>query len=157
DRLQHTSTVYPNEAIVGLAEKLAQITPGKLQKSYFVNSGSEANEFAVLLARIATGSYDVVGLRHAYSGASSTTKAMGAMRHFRKVGVISVGLTNGMSPYCYRCPLHLTYPECGVACAHDVENVIQTATSGRIAAFLAETIQGAGGVIAPPPEYFKIV
>jgi 4-aminobutyrate aminotransferase-like enzyme len=157
DRLQHTSTLYPNEAIVDLAEKVAQITPGKLQKSFFTNSGSEANEAAVLLARMATGSYDVVGLRHAYSGGSSLTKAMTAQAPWRKAGIISVGLAHAINPYCYRCPLGLKYPDCGVACANDVENLIQTGTSGQIAAFIAEPIQGVGGFITPPPEYFKIV
>ena len=157
DRLQHTSTLYPNEAIVDLAEKVAQITPGALQKSFFTNSGSEANEAAVLLARMATGSYDVVGLRHAYSGGSSLTKAMTAHAPFRKAGIISVGVAHAINPYCYRCPLGLRYPDCGVACANDVENLIQTGTSGNIAAFIAEPIQGVGGFITPPPEYFKIV
>jgi 4-aminobutyrate aminotransferase-like enzyme len=156
-RLQHTSTLYPNEAIVELAEKVAQITPGALQKSFFTNSGSEANEAAVLLARMATGSYDVVGLRHAYSGGSSLTKAMTAHAPFRKAGIISVGVAHAINPYCYRCPLGLRYPDCGVACANDVENLIQTGTSGQIAAFIAEPIQGVGGFITPPPEYFKIV
>jgi alanine-glyoxylate transaminase/(R)-3-amino-2-methylpropionate-pyruvate transaminase len=157
DRLQHTSTLYPNEQIVDLAEKVAQITPGALQKSFFSNSGSEANEAALLLARMATGSYDVVGLRHAYSGASAMTKSMTAQANWRKGGVISVGVAHAVNPYCYRCPLHLKYPECEVACAGDVENLIQTGTSGHIAAFLAEPIQGVGGVITPPPEYFKMV
>ncbi|MGB7766093.1 MAG: aminotransferase class III-fold pyridoxal phosphate-dependent enzyme, partial [Candidatus Acidiferrales bacterium] len=84
-------------------------------------------------------------------------KGVTAQAAWRKGGVISVGVAHAMSAYCYRCPLHLTYPECGVACANDVENVIQTATSGRIAAFIAEPIQGVGGFITPPPEYFKIV
>lgn len=157
DRLQHMSTLYPNEAIVDLAEKVAQITPGKLQKSFFTNSGSEANEAAVLLARMATGSYDVVALRHAYSGGSSMTKAMTGQAPWRKAGVISVGMAHAINPYCYRCPLGLRYPDCGVACAKDVENLIQTGTSGQIAAFIAEPIQGVGGFITPPPEYFKIV
>ena len=157
DRLQHTSTLYPNEAIVDLAEKVAQITPGNLQKSFFTNSGSEANEAAILLARMATGSYDVVALRHAYSGGSSLTKAMTAQAPWRKAGVISVGVAHAINPYCYRCPLGLKYPDCGVACASDVENLIQTGTSGQIAAFIAEPIQGVGGFITPPPEYFKIV
>jgi 4-aminobutyrate aminotransferase-like enzyme len=157
DRLQHMSTLYPNEAIVDLAEKVAQITPGKLQKSFFTSSGSEANEAAVLLARMATGSYDVVALRHSYSGGSSLTKAMTGQAPWRKAGVISVGLSHAVNPYCYRCPLGLRYPDCGVACANDVENLIQTGTSGQIAAFIAEPIQGVGGFITPPPEYFKIV
>ncbi|MFQ5663934.1 MAG: aminotransferase class III-fold pyridoxal phosphate-dependent enzyme, partial [Terriglobia bacterium] len=76
DKLQHTSTLYPNEPIVALAEKLAQITPGKLQKSFFTNSGTEADEAAVLLARMATGSFEVVALRHGYSGHSLIAKSL---------------------------------------------------------------------------------
>ena len=157
DRLQHTSTLYPNEAIVALAEKLAQITPGKLQKSFFSNSGTEANEAAILLARMATGSYDIVALRHAYSGSSQLAKAVTGQAPWRRAAVISVGISHAINPYCYRCPLGLKYPDCGVACANDVENLIQTGTSGSIAAFIAEPIQGVGGFITPPPEYFKIV
>jgi 4-aminobutyrate aminotransferase-like enzyme len=157
DRLQHTSTLFPNEAIVALAEKLAQITPGKLQKSFFTSSGTEANEAAILLARMVGASYDVVALRHAYSGGSMLAKSVTAQAPWRKGGVISVGISHAVNPYCYRCPLHLKYPDCGVACANDVESVIQTATSGSIAAFIAEPIQGVGGFITPPPEYFKIV
>jgi 4-aminobutyrate aminotransferase-like enzyme len=157
DKLQHTSTLFPNEAIVALAEKLAQITPGKLQKSYFTPSGTDANEYALLLARMASPSYDVIALRHAYAGASQTMKGVTGQAPWRKGGVISTGVSHALNPYCYRCPLHLKYPECGVACATDVENVIQTTTSGTIAAFIAEPIQGVGGFITPPPEYFKIV
>src|ERR1700723_1950015 len=157
DKLEHTSTVYPNEAIVALAEKLAQITPGKLQKSFFTSSGTEANEAAILLARMAGPSYDVVALRHAYAGSSALAKGVTGQAPWRKAGVVSVGVSHAVNPYCYRCPLHLKYPECGVACANDVENLIQTGTSGSIAAFIAEPIQGVGGFITPPPEYFKIV
>jgi len=157
DRLQHTSTVYPNEQIVALAEKLAEITPGRLQKSFFCNSGTEADETAVMLARMSTGNFDVVALRHGYSGHSMLAKSLTAHAPYRRAGIVSVGISHAVSPYCYRCPLHLTYPSCGVACANDVEDTIRTTTSGNIAAFLAETIQGVGGVIVPPKEYFKIV
>ena len=157
DKLQHASTVFPNEAIVNLAEKLADITPGKLQKSFFSNSGTEANEAAILLARMASDSYDIVALRHGYAGASALAKGVTAHAAWRKGGVINVGVSHAINAYCYRCPLHLTYPDCGVACASDVENLIQTGTRGSIAAFIAEPIQGVGGFITPPPEYFKIV
>lgn len=157
NRLQHLSTLYPNEQIVALAEKIAQITPGNLQSSFFTSSGSEADEAAILIARMATGSYDIVALRHAYSGGSSLMKSVTAHAPYRKAAVISVGISHAINPYCYRCPLHLKYPECEVACAGDVENLIQTGTSGNIAAFIAEPIQGVGGFITPPKEYFKIV
>jgi 4-aminobutyrate aminotransferase len=157
DKLQHTSTLFPNEAIVGLAEKLAQITPGQLQKSFFTSSGTEANEAAIMLARIAGPSYDVVALRHGYAGSSAMAKGVTGQAAWRKSGVIGVGVAHAVNPYCYRCPLHLNYPECGVACANDVENLIQTGTSGSIAAFIAEPIQGVGGFITPPSDYFSIV
>jgi 4-aminobutyrate aminotransferase-like enzyme len=157
DRLQHTSTLYPTEAIVALAEKVAQIAPGKLQKSFFTNSGTEANEAALLLARMATGAFDVIALRHGYSGGSSLAKSVTGQAPWRAGGVVSIGMAHAINPYCYRCPLNLKYPDCGVACANDVENLIQTGTSGHVAAFIAEPIQGVGGFITPPPEYFKIV
>src|SRR6202521_5331474 len=157
DRLQHLSTLYPNEAIVALAEKVAQLTPGALQSSFFTSSGTEANEAAILLARMATGACDIVALRHAYSGGSSLTKAVTAQAPWRKSGIISFGIAHAINPYCYRCPLGLKYPDCEVACANDVENLIQTGTSGEIAAFIAEPIQGVGWFITPPPKYSKIV
>jgi 4-aminobutyrate aminotransferase-like enzyme len=158
DKLGHTSTLYPNEAIVALAEKVAQITPGKLQKSFFTNSGTEADEVAVMLARMYTGRFDVVALRHGYSGHSLVAKSLTGQAPWRGPGgVVSVGISHALNPYCYRCPLGQTYPDCGVACANDVEEVIRTTTGGRLAAFLGETIQGVGGFITPPPEYWKMV
>ena len=65
------------------------------------------------------------------------------------------GIVHAHAPYCYRCPFKLTYPECGLACAEDIEDVIQTTTTGEIAAFMAETILGVGGFIVPPPGYFE--
>src|ERR1700686_4142258 len=157
DKLQHLSTLYPNEAIVALAEKVAQITPGALHSSFFTSSGTEANEAAILLARMATGCYDVVALRHAYSGGSSLTKSVTAQSPWRKSGIISVGIAHAINPYCYRCPLGFKSPDCEVRCAKDAEHLIQPGPSGQIAAFIAEPIQGVGGFITPPPEYFKIV
>ncbi|MCU1306334.1 MAG: aminotransferase [Acidobacteriaceae bacterium] len=157
DKLQHASTLFPNEAIVALAEKLAQITPGEITQSFLSNSGTEANETAVQLARIHTGSYEVVALRHGYSGRSALAQGLTGQNSWRKSLPFAQGVVHAMNPYCYRCPLGKTYPSCEVACAKDVEAVIQTTTSGRIAAFLAEPIQGLGGFITPPKEYFKIV
>ena len=158
DKIQHASTVFPNEAVVALAEKLAQITPGEISQSFLSNSGTEANETAVQLARVSTGNYEVVALRHAYSGRSQLAQSMtGHSTWRRSLPVPAQGIVHALNPYCYRCPLGKTYPDCGVACAKDVEAVIQTTTSGQIAAYIAEPIQGVGGFITPPKEYFKIV
>jgi 4-aminobutyrate aminotransferase-like enzyme len=157
DKLQHGSTVFPNEAIVAIAEKLAQITPGEISKTYFTNSGTEANETAIQLARTFTGNYEIVALRHGYSGRSQLAQGLTGHAPWRRSLPGTFGVTHAINPYCYRCPFGLKYPDCGVACANDVENLIQTTTSGKIAAFIAEPIQGVGGFITAPPEYFKVV
>ncbi len=157
DRLQHASTLFPNEAVVALAEKLARLTPGEITKSYFTNSGTEANETAIQLARIHTGRFEIVSLRHGYSGRSQLAQNLTGQYTWRASLPTGLGVVHAMNPYCYRCPFGLSYPDCGVKCAEDVEAVIQTCTSGQIAGFIAEPIQGLGGFITPPPEYFKIV
>ncbi len=158
DKLQHASTVFPNEAVVALAEKIAQITPGEISQSFFSNSGTEANETAVQLARTFTGRFEIGALRHGYSGRSLLAQSLTAHNTWRKsLTAPAPGIVHAMNAYCYRCPLGKTYPSCEVACAKDVEAVIQTSTSGQIAAFIAEPIQGVGGFITPPKEYFKIV
>ena len=158
DRLQHASTMFPNEAIVALAEKIAQITPGEISQSFFSNSGTEANETAVQLARIHTGNYEIVALRHGYSGRSQLAQSLTGHGTWRKsLPGGAHGIVHAINPYCYRCPFGMKPTDCGVECAKDVEAVIQTTTSGQIAAFIAEPIQGVGGFITPPKEYFKIV
>ena len=158
DKLQHASTVFPNEAIVALAEKLAQITPGEISQTFPCNSGTEANETAIQIARMYTGHFEIVALRHGYSGRSNLAQSLTGQNTWRKsLPVPAPGFVHALNPYCYRCPLGKSYPSCEVACAKDVENVIQTTTSGKIAAFLAEPIQGVAGFITPPKEYFKIV
>jgi 4-aminobutyrate aminotransferase-like enzyme len=155
DKLGHTSTLYPHQAMVELAEKIARITPGRLEKSFFTTSGTEANETAIQSARMHTGNLEIIALRHAYSGRSSLTRALTGISAWRKASY-EVGIVHAMNPYCYRCPLGKTYPSCEVACAKDIEAVIQSSTCGSIAGMIAEPIQGVGGFITPPKEYFKI-
>ena len=157
DTLQHASTLYPTEPMVAVAEKLAQITPGDLQQTVFTNSGTEANETALLLSQLYTGSGEVVALRHSYSGRSSLAMSVTGQSSWRLGGTHVAGIKHVANAYCYRCPFGLTYPSCELRCATDVEEAIQTTTSGKVAAFIAEPIQGVGGFITPPPEYFKIV
>jgi alanine-glyoxylate transaminase/(R)-3-amino-2-methylpropionate-pyruvate transaminase len=156
-KLLHSSTLYPNENHVRLAEKMAEITPGKLQTSYFTNSGTEADETAVMLAKSYTGYQEIIALRHGYSGRSPMGMSLTGQASWRIGGTHILGIKHALNPYCYRCPLKMNPDTCGVACAEDVEEVIKTTTSGRIAAFLAEPIQGVGGFVTPPKEYFKIV
>src|SRR5919112_3126561 len=153
--ISHTSTLYCNKPQSDLAEKLYQITPGRLKKSFFTSSGTEADDTAVHAAKTATGRHEIVVLRHSYSGRSAT--ALSAVGHstWRHLPAQVAGIVHARAPYCYRCPLKLSYPEGGLACAEDVEDVIMTTTTGEIAAFMAEPILGVGGFIVPPPGYFE--
>jgi 4-aminobutyrate aminotransferase-like enzyme len=158
DTLQHVSTVFANEPQAALAKKIASITPeGKLTKSFFTSSGTEANETAIVAARCYTGSSEIVALRHSYHGRSSLAMTLTAQSSWRLGGVPQAGVVHAHNAYCYRCPFGLTYPDCNIKCAQDVEDLIRTTTSGRIAGFIAEPIQGVGGFITPPREYFQIV
>ena len=156
-QIAHTSTLYINRPQAELAEKIAQITPGDLKKSFFTNSGTEADETAMVLARIYTGRTEIIALRHAYHGRSVMN--MTATGHSTwKVGQTFVpGIVHAHAPYCYRCPFGATPDSCAMECARDVEELIQTSTSGQIAAFIAEPIMGVGGFITPPKDYFKVV
>jgi 4-aminobutyrate aminotransferase-like enzyme len=158
DKLQHVSTVFANEPQAALAERVAGLTPGrKLTKSFFTNSGTEANETAILAARCYTGAHEVVALRHSYHGRSALAMAATGQGAWRLGGAPASGFVHALNAYCYRCPLGATYPSCNVRCARDMEDMIRTSTSGRLAAFIAEPIQGVGGFITPPKEYFEIV
>lgn len=156
ETLQHVSTLYPTAPIVELAEKLAEITPGELSRTFFTTSGTEANETAVLLAQLATGAQTIIALRHSYSGRSAVARSLSGQSPWKMQSNQIASVVHAPAPYCYRCPFKLTYPECDVACAQDLEEVIATSTPGVVAGFLAETILGAGGYIVPPPEYFRI-
>lgn len=157
NRLSHISTLYPTLPLVELAEKLAGLAPGKLDKCFFTASGTEADETAVMMAQLYTGHWELIALRHGYSGRSLLAQSLTAHTSWRALPTQVSAIKHVLSPYCYRCPLKKTYPSCGVACAHDVEELIQTTTTGRVAGMLAEPIQGVGGFITPPREYFAIV
>jgi 4-aminobutyrate aminotransferase-like enzyme len=142
---------------VTFAETLARITPGDLKKSFFTASGTEADETAVMMAQLYTGNDELIVLRHSYSGRSILAQSMTAHSGWRALSTQVAAIKHAVSPYCYRCPLKLKYPDCGVACAEDVDELIKTTTTGAIAGMMVEPIQGVGGFITPPKEYFKIV
>jgi 4-aminobutyrate aminotransferase-like enzyme len=155
NKIQHTSALYANENQSNLAEKLAEIAPGDLKKSFFTSSGTEADDTAVFAAKLATGRHEIVVLRHSYSGRSAT--ALSAVGHstWRPLPAQVAGVVHARAPYCYRCPFKLSPEHCGLECANDIEELIQTTTTGEIAAFMSEPILGVGGFIVPPKGYFE--
>jgi 4-aminobutyrate aminotransferase-like enzyme len=157
DLLQHTSTFYLTRPLVDLAARLAEITPPGLTRSYFVNSGSEAVDGALLLARQHTGNEVVVALQMSYHGRTLLSEACTLV--YRGAGVPfgpdALGVAAGMDAYCYRCPLGLAYPSCEVACAATIEAELDARGIDEIAAILVEPVQGVGGVIVAPPGYLE--
>ncbi len=155
DQLLHTSTLYPNETHVNLAEALAEVTPEGLDTFYFGASGTDADETAVLMAQIYTGNTEVIALRHGYSGKSQMAMSLTGQSSWR-MGPVHIGyVRHAMTPYTYR-SLGGIEPKAYVqACLDDLEDVIQTMTSGKIAALLMEPIQGVGGFITLPSAYLE--
>ncbi|MEM1026831.1 MAG: aspartate aminotransferase family protein [Planctomycetota bacterium] len=160
--LQHATTIYLHPGLPTFAEKLASKMPSNpdgvpLDKTYFTNSGSEANELAVLMSREFTGHADVIGLRNGYHGGTPNTMGLTAHGTWKFPSNTPGGIHHTHAGYCYRCPFNLRYPSCGVKCAKDVENVIAYQTPGEVACFIGEPIQGVGGAVTPPKEFFQIV
>jgi 4-aminobutyrate aminotransferase-like enzyme len=156
-KLVHVSTLYQTLPQIELAEKLVQLRPMQEKaKVFFTNSGTEANETAVALAKEATGRQELVVLRHNYGGRGALAlSTMGNKAYRPKTQSEVSGIRWAHAPYCYRCDLGLQYPDCGIACAKDIKSLIETTTDGEIAAFMAEPILGVGGFITPPKEYFQ--
>lgn len=152
--LQHTSTIFMTQPMVDLAEKLAEISPGDMSKSFITNSGTEANEAAIRFARLATGRHEVIALEHSYHGESHLASTLTANHNWRPDTMPAAGVAYAANAYCYRCPFKKSPDSCGLECAKDVERVIQSQTSGKPAVMIAEPIQGVGGAITPPDDYF---
>ncbi|HPU95797.1 MAG: 5-aminovalerate aminotransferase DavT [Firmicutes bacterium ADurb.Bin153] len=155
--LQHCSTLYIIPGQVELAERLLGIVPKGISKFTFANSGTEAIEAAILMAQIATGNDEIIALRHSYSGRSKLAIELTALHNWKQGMAPSGNVKYTHNGYCYRCAFGLGYPSCGMKCAYDLEELIRTSTRGSIAALIAEPVQGVGGVIVPPPEFFPIV
>ncbi len=158
NKIAHTSTLYLIRPMVELAERLTGLAPiDPPTKAFFVGSGTEAVEAALLFATSWRRSNEIIALRNSYHGRSFGAVGITGNKGWSATSFSPLNVSYALAPYCYRCPLGLKYPDCGVACAEDVRNVIETTTTGEPAAMIAEPIQGVGGFVTPPPEYFQIV
>ena len=155
--LQHVCNIYLTENLVNLAEKLAEVTPGDLQKSFFCSTGSEATEGALLLAEIYTGNSEIIALRQGLHGRTKLGMSITGLQMWRTDPNPVGGIHFAPNPYCYRCPLNKKPDTCDLACANAIEDLIKTATSGHPGAFIAEPIQANAGCVVPPKGYFNRV
>ncbi len=155
DAIQHTTHLYLSRYMAELAKKMADQAPGDMYKCYFTNSGSEANELAILSARAAVGEPTVVALRQGYHGGTGVPLALCGQHTWKFAAQPAASVVHAIAPYCYRCPFGKAKDSCDLECAQDIKNLVETATSGKVAALIIEPILGVGGFIDPPLEYHK--
>jgi 4-aminobutyrate aminotransferase / (S)-3-amino-2-methylpropionate transaminase / 5-aminovalerate transaminase len=162
DRYLHTCVqVTPYEGYIALAERMNEVTPGKFaKKTLFVNSGAEAVENAVKIARAYTKRPAIIAFEDAFHGRTMMTLALTSKTHPYKAGFAPFPGDVYRVPfaYCYRCSYNLKYPSCDLHCARHVEDTFKrVVASEEVAAVIAEPVLGEGGFVAPPPDYFKVL
>jgi len=153
ETLQHTTTIYLHPNIALYARALAARMPGNLKVCYFVNSGSEANDLALLMARAFTGNFDIIALRNGYHGGSQSTMALTSHHTWKFNTPHNFGVHHAVAPDLYRG--RWTAPDSGPAYAAEIPDIIRFATPGRVAGFFAESIQGVGGAVVYPDGYLQ--
>jgi len=153
--LQHTTTIYLNPNIALYARDLAAKMPGELKVVYLVNSGSEANDLALLMARAYTGCYDMIALRNGYHGGSQSTMGLTSHSTWKFNVPHGFGVQYSVLPDLYRGPHGADDPEAGRKYAEDVKSLVQFGSSGKLAGFIAESIQGVGGTVVYPAGYLQ--
>jgi 4-aminobutyrate aminotransferase/(S)-3-amino-2-methylpropionate transaminase len=162
DRFLHTCVqVTPYESYVRLAERMNELTPGKFpKKTLFVNTGAEAIENAVKIARAHTGRSGIIAFEDAFHGRTMMTLALTGKTHPYKAGFAPFPGDVYRIPYayCYRCSYSLTYPSCDLFCARHLEDTFKRVVASEdVAAVIAEPVLGEGGFVAPPADYFRVL
>jgi 4-aminobutyrate aminotransferase/(S)-3-amino-2-methylpropionate transaminase len=153
--------VTPYEGYIRLAERMNEVTPGKFpKKTLFVNSGAEAVENAVKIARAYTKRPAIIAFEDAFHGRTMMTLALTSKTHPYKAGFAPFPGEVYRVPfaYCYRCSYNLRYPSCDLYCARYLEDTFKRVVANEeVAAVIAEPVLGEGGFVAPPPDYFKVL
>ena len=155
DTLQHVTTIYLHPAMPALAKKLASKLPAGLDVTYFVNSGSEANDLAIQMARLHTGNSDVIAVRNSYHGASPASSMLTSHSTWKYPANVSSGVHHAICPDPYRSPFRGTPEEIASQSVADLRDLIRFSTPGVIAAFIAEPVQGVGGATHGAPNYLR--
>ena len=159
DKLVHAASyIYHVKPVADLAEKIAQIAPHGLTKTFFGNGGAEAIEGAMKLARLYTGKHEYISLHASFHGRSwGTLSVTGNQARKKRGGPYAPGVAFAPAPYAYRSQWRNDPEEYARQCAKAIDDAIRFATSGDVAAFIAEPVMGEGGIVVPPPNYFKEV
>ncbi len=154
--LQHATSIYLHPNLPTLARRISDKLPEGLDVTYFVNSGSEADDLALLMARLFTGNTDVIALRNSYHGGAGSALSLTSHHTWKYPSVRAPYIHHAANPDPYRSPFRGTHEEIAEQSAEDIRNLIRYSTPGKVAAFIAEPIQGVGGVTLPARNYFKL-
>jgi 4-aminobutyrate aminotransferase/(S)-3-amino-2-methylpropionate transaminase len=147
---------FLNEPRVLLSKKLVEMTLPSLDRAFITNSGSEAIEIAVKIAKRYSGRYEILSFQGAFHGRTYATMSLaGKQGTKRGFGPLMPGVVHAPFCYCYRCPFGKAFPECDFWCIQNLDLVVDTQSTGDIAALVVEPYQGAGGSIVPPPGYME--
>ena len=156
EHLIYSSSLYSTIPYAILSQKLAQIAPSGLSQAFILNSGSEANESALFMARKYRNNPYIVACTHAYHGRTQLAREISSAGWRTVPESHPSGVRFTPYGYCYRCSFGKEYPDCDFECARYLREVIRTQTNNAISAFIVEPIQGVGGIVQPPPEFFQI-
>ena len=153
--LAHTTTIYLHPLMGEFAKRLAAKMPPGLDVTYFVNSGSEANDLAIMMARLYTENFDVIALRNGYHGGSPTSMGITSHHTWKFPAQLSAGIHHTANPDPYRSLFAGSPEQIATQSAQDIREIVKFSTPGRIAAFIAESLQGVGGVTYGAPNYLR--
>lgn len=155
DTMIHAHSSHYNVKEIELATRLGRIVPPPLQKSLFGESGADANEMAMMIARKYTGGYEIASPHISFHGLSDATRAVTFAGWHAGHGHLAGGTYAMVAPYCYRCPLAQTFPKCEFACLKTSFELLDAQSTGQPAAVITEPLFSAGGVIEPPPGWLR--
>jgi len=155
DRIQHMTTIYLHPNLATFAKKLASKLPDGLDVIYFVNSGSEANDLAITMARLYTGHWDVIALQNCYHGGSYSTMGLTSLYTWKYPMPQSPGIHHAPNPDPYRSPFSGTPDAIAHMAAEEIHQIIRYSTPGRVAAYIGEPLQGVGGVTGSADNYME--
>jgi 4-aminobutyrate aminotransferase-like enzyme len=165
DRLLQIPGRYHSVQTMRLAQRISDLTGGRLRRTFFTNSGAESADGAIKCslkhaANTGKKGFGIIAFEHGFHGRLALPLALtGIAKQKRGMGPYGTfpGVVHAPAPYCYRCPLKLEPTTCGVKCADVVEDMLHTRVPGEAAVMIAEPILGVGGVIVPPDEYWPKV
>ncbi|HEY6285288.1 MAG TPA: aspartate aminotransferase family protein [Ktedonobacteraceae bacterium] len=155
DEVIHLNSWMLSEPVLALAERLAGLVPASLNKLILVNTGGEANEIALRLAKMYTGCFEIVGLTRSWHGLQAGVASLNLAAGHAGYGPVMPGSLTLPAPYAYRCPIRHCNGNCDCSCLETGFDLIDQQSVGSLSAIIAEPILSAGGIIVPPPDYFQ--